>query len=360
MADLTLELVQTKRVEEALRDREGWLNESQRVAELGHYIYDIEQDSWTGSSALGQVLGVDAAEPHDFSDWLEIVHPEDRERLSSYFRDKVLGERIPFDLEYRIVRPSDAVERWVHGLGKVEYHQDGHPLAMFGIIQDITARKQSELELELRGARLEVLVEEREDHLDRLARSLTSVIQVVSEVVEIRDPHTAGHQRRVSELSAAIGQEMGMPAEEVEEIRVAALLHDVGKMSVPAEILSKPGQLSTLEFEIIKGHAEAGYRILTSANIEGTVAEIVYQHQERCDGSGYPRGLREDELLVGTKVIMVADVVEAMSSHRPYRPAMGMEVALAEIARGQGQQYDDTVSQACMRVFEKGFTFSEL
>jgi len=202
-------------------------------------------------------------------------------------------------------------------------------------------------------------VEERERNLKRLAASLSSTIAVVSRVVEIRDPYTAGHERRVAELSVRIAEEMGMSLEHIEEIRTAALVHDVGKMSVPAEILSKPGRLTQAEFTLIQGHSQSGYDILAEANMEGAITEMVYQHHERCDGSGYPRGLRDDELLMGAKVLAVADVVEAMTAFRPYRPGLGIEAALAEIERGAGQQYDSTVVAACLACFrDKGFAFS--
>ncbi len=178
--------------------------------------------------------------------------------------------------------------------------------------------------------------------------------------METRDPYTAGHERRVSQLAMRIAEEMGLPADEIEAIRIAALIHDVGKISVPAEILSRPGELTVMEFDLIKEHAEAGYRILASANMEAPISEMVYQHHERCDGSGYPRGLREDELLVGAKVLAVADVVEAMSSHRPYRAAIGVEPALAEVERGAGQLFDAVVVETCLRIFrEQGFVFTD-
>lgn len=221
-------------------------------------------------------------------------------------------------------------------------------------------RRQAEENLERRGARLEELLEERERNLELLSRSLSGIIEVVSRVVELRDPYTAGHQRRVSELAVRISQEMDMSAREIEEIRVAALIHDVGKVSVPAEMLTKPGALSPLELALIKGHAEAGYRIIASANMEGPTAQIIYQHHERCDGSGYPRGLSADQLLLSAKVLMVADVVEAMISHRPYRAGLGLDVALLEIEKGAGSVYDVEICRACATVFrERGFAFSE-
>ena len=203
------------------------------------------------------------------------------------------------------------------------------------------------------------LADEQERGLERLQRSLSSLVEIVSHVAETRDPYTAGHQRRVSELAVRISQALGASAEQTEELRIAGLLHDIGKMGVPAEILTKPGRLSSIEFDLIKCHSEVGYNIIESAALEGAIAEIVYQHHERCDGSGYPRGLTSHVLLPAAKVLMVADVVEAMMSHRPYRPGLGQTAALEEIDRGAGTLYDASVAEACLGVFRHGFVFSE-
>jgi PAS domain S-box-containing protein/putative nucleotidyltransferase with HDIG domain len=183
-----------------------------------------------------------------------------------------------------------------------------------------------------------------------LLDTLTSVTDVVGTVSEMRDSYTAGHQRRVAELAVAIARDLGMEHRAIENLRTAALLHDVGKMSVPAEILAKPGTLSAMEFALIQAHPEAGYSVLTSARVPGPVPEIVYQHHERMDGSGYPRGLKGADLLEASKILMVADVVEAMSSHRPYRAALGMDEAVAEIEAGAGTLFDPRVVESCVRV----------
>lgn len=196
--------------------------------------------------------------------------------------------------------------------------------------------------------------------LERIERTLTSVIDIATRMVEERDPYTAGHQRRVSELAVSIAEDLELPEADVESIRVAALVHDIGKVRVPAEILSKPGALSQTEMELIRVHPEAGFQIISAARVEQPVPELVYQHHERCDGSGYPRGLRGDRIAQGAKVIAVADVVEAMMSHRPYRPALGIEAALAEIERGAEHLYDADAVRSCVCLFrEKGFEFSE-
>ena len=203
---------------------------------------------------------------------------------------------------------------------------------------------------------LQSLLIEREQQAESLAVALSSVIEVVGRTVELRDPYTAGHQRRVALLAEQIARRCNMSESDVEDIRIAALMHDVGKVTLPAEILSKPGRLTGPEYELVKNHALAGYEIVKTAHMREPIAEMIYQHQERCDGSGYPRGLRADELHPGSKVIMVADVVEAMASHRPYRPAIGMPEAIAEIEDGAGTRYDAAVVAACIACSKRAST----
>jgi len=191
-----------------------------------------------------------------------------------------------------------------------------------------------------------------------LRKVMEGVIQAMALTAEIRDPYTAGHQRRVSALSSAIAREMRMVEEQIEGVRLAALVHDLGKIYVPAEILSKPGHLNPIEFSLIKVHPQLGYDILQTIDFPWPIAKMVLQHQERIDGSGYPQGLRGDEILLGAKIISVADVVEAMAFHRPYRPALGIEKAIEEITAYQDQRYDAAVVTACLNVLQSHqFTF---
>jgi len=173
----------------------------------------------------------------------------------------------------------------------------------------------------------------------------------------MRDPYTAGHQRRVADLARSIATEMNLPHDTIEGVRVAAVIHDIGKVSVPAEILSKPGKLTQNEFELIKDHAETGYDILKDVEFPWPIAEMIRQHHERLDGSGYPRGLKGDDTLIEARVIALADVVEAIASHRPFRPAHGIEVALDEIKKNRGTLYDPEAVDACLRLFtERKYT----
>lgn len=200
---------------------------------------------------------------------------------------------------------------------------------------------------------------EHERHALVLRQSLEQSIQTIAGTVEARDPYTAGHQQRVGELATAIAREMGLPEDRINGLHLAAIIHDLGKIHIPAEILSKPGRLTDIEYMLIKTHPQAGYDILKDVRFPWPIAEIILQHHERLDGSGYPRGIKGDEILLETRILTVADVVEAMSSHRPYRPTLGVIAALSEIEGGRGKGYDPSVVDACMRVFaEKGFRFS--
>jgi len=198
--------------------------------------------------------------------------------------------------------------------------------------------------------------EELQRTLDSLRKAVNTTIQVMVSAVETRDPYTAGHQLRSANLARAIATELGLPPEKIEGIWMAGSIHDVGKLSVPAEILSKPTKLSAIELSLIKEHANRGYEILKGVESSWPLAEIVRQHHERMDGSGYPRNLKGEEILMEARILSVADVVEAMASHRPYRPALGINAALEELEKNKGILYDDAVADACLRLFrEKGF-----
>jgi len=331
-AGFVRDITEQKRADEQLRENAERNTTILRTAIDGFCLVDREgrllevndayciMSGYSEQELLGMSINELVAADHaaDIATHMRIVAVEGEDRFESRHLRK---DGSAFDVEISVrARPSDSGQ-------------------MAAFIRDVTQRKAYEA---------------------RLEQSLSSIVGIVSEVAETRDPYTAGHQRRVSELATCIATDMGMSDEHVEEIRIAALLHDIGKLAVPAEILSKPGRLSDLEFELIKGHSEGGWRIISSANMAGPTAEIVYQHHERIDGTGYPRGLRGEDLLPAAKVLMVSDVVEAMVSHRPYRAGLGVDAALAEIERGAGTHYDTEVVAACMSCFrERGFSFPE-
>jgi HD-GYP domain-containing protein (c-di-GMP phosphodiesterase class II) len=189
--------------------------------------------------------------------------------------------------------------------------------------------------------------------LDSLRKAFGTTIQIMVSAVETRDPYTAGHQHRSTDLARAIATEMGLPDEKINRIRMAGSIHDIGKLSLPAEILSKATKLTELEFSLIKEHSRNGYEMLKDVESPWPLAQIVYQHHERMDGSGYPRNLKGDDILMEARIMAVADVVESMATHRPYRPGLGIDVALEEIEKNRGTHYDNTVVDACLRLFRK-------
>jgi len=211
-------------------------------------------------------------------------------------------------------------------------------------VGDITERKMTE----------ESVKQSRQE----LKKTLDATIETISKIAETRDPYTSGHQQRVSQLSIRIAREMHLSQEQIETIRIAALIHDIGKISIPSEILTKPGKLSDIEFSLIKSHSQTGYDILKGIDFPYPIIQIILQHHERNNGLGYPNRLTGDEILLEAKIIGVADVVEAMSSHRPYRPALGVEAALEEITKNKGILYDPEIVDVCVKLFkEKGFKF---
>jgi response regulator RpfG family c-di-GMP phosphodiesterase len=218
------------------------------------------------------------------------------------------------------------------------------------LIAVANALRRRDLEIANRTYRtgLEQMVRER---TKKLRKAMDGIIHVIASTVETRDPYTAGHQRRVADLSGAIAEVLGFSEDRIEGILMAGIIHDLGKISIPAEILSKPSRLTEGEFNLIKEHPKIGYDILSSIEFPWPIAQMVYQHHERIDGSGYPQALTAKDILLEAKILGVADVVEAMASNRPYRPGLGQDTALEEISKNRGVCYDPDVVDACLRVF---------
>ncbi len=199
----------------------------------------------------------------------------------------------------------------------------------------------------------DLALKQNQQHILQLQDSLEDTVRAIAAIVEMRDPYTAGHQTRVADLAAAIARQMGLPDEQVHAIHLAGAVHDLGKIQIPSEILSKPGKISDIEFSLIKTHAQAGYDILKGIRFPWPIAQMVYQHHERYDGSGYPQGLKGEDILLEARILAVADVVEAMYAHRPYRPGLGLDAALAEITTQRGITFDPKVVDACVTVFRE-------
>lgn len=282
-----------------------------------------------------------------------LIHPEDlgniREEVE---RDEREGNLAREHL-YRL-KTTDDRYRWVSERNQIIPGEGEAPDSVVGILLDVTERKQAEMEIRDSHQRLETQVA-------RLERAWEQTIGLLAAVTELRDPYTMGHQRRVAHLSGAISREMGLEERQIQEIVRAALVHDIGKIHIPSEFLCKPGKLSPQEFGIIKDHAHIGADLLRTIELPWPLARIVVEHHERLDGSGYPKGLKGKEILLPARILAVADVVEAMASHRPYRPALGVDKALDEIVSNSGRLYDPEAVSACQRLFyEKGYVWPEV
>jgi PAS domain S-box-containing protein len=273
------------------------------------------------------------------TDPLAWVTESDRGRVAEAMRRLLAGEAKSIAMEFGVLRRNGVVIQV--GANSTFAIHDGRP-AIIGMMQDISEKRRAEEEI-LR-------------YVAQLKTAFMSTVEVATTISEMRDPYTAGHERRVAKIAVAIGAELGLDTSRQEGLRVAGDLHDVGKMIIPAEILSKPGRLSEAEMQLVKGHARAGYDVLKGVPFPWPVAQVALQHHERYDGSGYPHGLKGEAILLEARIMAVADVVEAMSSHRPYRPGLGIDKALAEIERGRGTAYCIGAADACLRLFrEKGF-----
>ena len=241
---------------------------------------------------------------------------------------------------------QDGYEMFVQTVKTPVKDEKGNIKGILGIFWDITERKRAE--------------EEVRQSLAKLRKAMGGIIKASARMVETRDPYTAGHQKRVADLARSIAQEMSLPGNTVDGIRTAAVIHDLGKIAIPSEILSKPTNLSKKEFDLIKTHPQVGYDILKDIDFPWPIARIVFEHHERIDGSGYPNGLTGEKLLIESRILAVADVIEAMASHRPYRPAPGIDKALEEISRNSGILYDPHVVNVCLKLFrEKEFSFEQ-
>ncbi len=246
--------------------------------------------------------------------------------------------RGPRVIEYKHIHKNGS-EIWMEAT--LTFLRDKHKAAVgiLGIVRDISRRKQAEIALE--------------NTLENLRKALGTTIQVMVSAVEMKDPYTAGHQIRTAEIATAIAKEMGLPSDTVDGIRMAGSIHDIGKLSIPTEILSKPTKLTHLEFTLIKEHPKSGFEILKNIESPWPLAEIVHQHHERMDGSGYPKKLKGNDIILEARIMAVSDVVEAMASHRPYRASLGIEAALEEIEKNRGLSYDEDVVDACLRLFRE-------
>lgn len=298
-------------------------------------IYIIQRGRLTyANPVLANLIGLDSSGDLIGSDPLKWVAEADRDKTTAWMQRLLDGSLTDEVSEFDLCHANGSEIRVIAHGARVTHDDES---AIIGSIRDVSHRRRAE-----RAA---------EKYVAQLKAAVMSTVQVATNIGEMRDPYTAGHERRVAAIAVAIAVELGLDTHIQEGLNVAGHLHDIGKVTVPSEILSKPGKLTPIEMELVKGHPQAGYDVLKLVDFPWPVADAVLQHHERLDGTGYPQGLRGSAITLEARIIAVADVVEAMSSHRPYRPGLGIEAALAEIERGSGTAFAVGVVDACLRLF---------
>ena len=334
-----IDITDRKQSEEALQESEKKYRDIVENAKEG--IFQRQSERFlTVNRAFADILGYEC--PEEVIETVTtnmaaqlFVCPEEYAKLSEVLAARGYVQNFEVEL-YR----KDCSRIWVSLSMQAVRDRQGQWLYNQGIFEDIMLKKQME--------------EERQQATDRLRRTLSAAIQALATASEARDPYTSGHQQRVADLARAIAVEIGLPTEQIDGLRLASTIHDVGKISVPAEILSMPRKLTALEFSLVKTHFQKGYEILKDIEFPWPIARMVLEHHEKMDGSGYPQGLTGDKLLLASRIIAVADVVEAMASHRPYRPGLGIDAALEEITVNRGILYDAEIVAVCLKLFRNG------
>ena len=350
--NITRDITDRKQAERALRESEKkykWLTE--KMLDVV-FITDLNLRTLYVSPSIKAQLGF-TPEERIAQDIHEQMTPESLSvALDALSQEQELEKQGHADPERTVTIEveyyhKDGSTRWIENILSGVRDERGVAIGLHGVSRDITERKKSEQDLK--------------ESFQRLRQSLQATVQAMAVTVEARDPYTAGHQRRAADLARAIAEEMGLSGEQIEGLYMAAKIHDIGKIAIPAEILNKPNRLTTVEFGLIKTHSQSGYDILKDIEFPWPIARMILEHHERIDGSGYPNGSTGDHLLPESRILSVADVVEAMASYRPYRPALGVKEALLEIERHAGMLYDPAAADACLRLFRsRGFQFEEI
>ncbi|MBN1365630.1 MAG: PAS domain S-box protein [Syntrophaceae bacterium] len=333
------DITERRKAEEFLRQSEEKYRTILENMEEGYYEVDLSGKFTFFNDSICQITGYSREELIGMS-YRQYADEENSKKVFQKLNKlyKTRGSTAGFDLQ--MIR-KDGAKRYIEASASLTKDSWGNPIGFRGIVRDITERKQVEKGFQRT--------------MESLQKAMGTTVKVLT-ASETRDPFTAGHQSRTAHLACAIAREMGLPQDKIEGIHLAGIIHDIGKLSIPADILTKPAKLTELEFSLVKGHSQSGYEMLKDVESPWPLAEIVYQHHERMNGSGYPRNLRGTEILLEARIMAVADVVEAMSSPRSYRPALGIEAALAEIRKNKGFLYDDVVADACWKLFkEKGY-----
>lgn len=314
-----------------LKESRDRYQEAQALAHLGHWQLNIATGELLWSDEIFRIFEIDQTKfKPSYEAFLDRIHPDDRDEVNQSFVASV-EDHTPYEVDHRLLM-SDGRVKYVREGGTTNYAKNSTPIKTIGTVHDITK---------------EVIAEKESKD------ALLGVVTALGRSLEIRDPYTAGHQQRVANIAASIAKKMGLSSHCIEGIRLGASIHDIGKLGVPTEMLVKPTKLTDIEYSIIKTHAQGGFDILKGINFPWPIAEIVVQHHERLDGTGYPNGLKGEEICIEARIVAVSDVFEAMSSHRPYRASLGFESAIEELSENRAKFYDADVVDALLALLKE-------
>lgn len=324
--------------------------ETARLARLGGWELEVATSEVRWSPPLFEIFELEESLPPTLDEAIRFYHPDDRATIGDAIQ-RAIESGVAYDLELRVTTGRGR-DIYVRTTGKPEFDGDV-VVRLWGFLQDITERVRQELSLMRSEAALAASNQ-------ALQNAYIHTVEAMSLAIDARDPYTAAHQRDVSRIAVAIAESMGLPDDVVDGIRFGAMIHDLGKIAIPAEILNRPGKLGRIEFELVRTHPQVGRAIIADVDYPWPVGDVVLHHHERLDGSGYPDGLVGSDISTEARIVAVADVVEAMSSHRPYRPAFTTDLALQEITDHRGSLYDPDAVDACVRLYQlEGFSTAD-
>jgi putative nucleotidyltransferase with HDIG domain len=334
---LLREIEEHKQTSDLLRKSEYLLHSAGNMAKIGGWSVSIPAGFVIWSDEVAAIHEMPQGYSPTLEEAINFYAPEYRNKIRKVF-NKCAQDGVSYDEELQMVTRTGR-QIWVHAMGAAERDDYGKIIRVLGAFQDITSQKKDE--------------EEIKKNLSKIKSTFEQTIAALSYLVEIRDPYTSGHQKRVADIAIAIAKDLKLSKGSIEAMRLASLIHDIGKISIPLSILSKPGKITDIEKALIQLHPITGYEIVKDIDFPYPIAKIIAQHHEKINGSGYPNGLKGKEILLEAKIITVADVIEAMTSHRPYRPALTLNDAKKELLDFRGILYEPKVVDSCIRIFNK-------
>lgn len=330
-------ILEQKKMQVSLQQSEALLSIAGSMAKLGGWIVDIKKNRAIWSDEVAAIHGMPKGYSPTIEEAIDFYAPEFRKKISKAV-DACIKKGKSFCVELQIITASGR-RVWVNAIGKAVRDDSGSIIKVQGAFQDISQKKKAE--------------EMIKKNIQKIEKTFEQTITAIGALVELRDPYTSGHQKSVADIAVEIAKELKISKKKIEVLRLACLLHDIGKISIPPSVLLKPGKLSDIEKTLINTHPEVGYKIIVGIDFPQPLAEIVLEHHEKINGCGYPNRIKGNDMLLEARILAVADVIEAMTSHRPYRPAFEMDAVKEELSNNSGILFDRIVVESSLKIFDR-------